>query len=146
MSTLARNTHLPARTVDLQRFARHHEVELSTGVLLVTHARKQTPILKVYEKEVKEQLGQPQERDEDCRLTGEIHDVVVELNFGPVFEHGLERGAGTLRGFRLRNRQDLVRVHDGVRTLRHTTVKIRRGRQPFSFPMADMVVRTGYAM
>jgi hypothetical protein len=48
MSTLARNTHLPARTVDLQRLARHHEVELSTGALLVTHARKQTPILKVY--------------------------------------------------------------------------------------------------
>jgi hypothetical protein len=43
-----------------------------------------------------------------------IHDVVIEFDFGPVFEHGLERGTGTFRSFHLRDRHDFVWVHDGM--------------------------------
>jgi len=51
-------------------------------------------------------------------LTGKIYNVVIEFDFGPVFEHGLERGTGTFRSFRLRDRHDSVWVHDGIGTLR----------------------------
>jgi len=39
--------HLLAHTVDLKRLAQHHEIELSLCALLVAHACKQIPILKV---------------------------------------------------------------------------------------------------
>ena len=41
-------TNLPARRVDFERFSREHEVELSAGAVLVTHAREQAPELEVY--------------------------------------------------------------------------------------------------
>jgi hypothetical protein len=41
-------THLPVRRVDLKMLARQHEVQLSAGAVLVTHACKQASILKVY--------------------------------------------------------------------------------------------------
>jgi hypothetical protein len=67
---------------------------------------------------------------------------MVEFNFGPVFEHSLERGAGSLRGFRLWNRQDLVRIHKGIGTLRqrHTHQQKAKAKKNFKG------TRTGYAM
>jgi hypothetical protein len=61
--------------------------------------------------------GHAEER-ETAALTGKIHNVVIEFDFGPVFEHGLERGTGTFRSFRLRDRDDFVWVHDRIGTLR----------------------------
>ena len=45
---------------------------------------------------------------------------MTQLDLGPVLEHRSERGASTLRGFRLRNRQDdlvRIRIHKGVGAL-----------------------------
>jgi len=70
---------------------------------------------------------------------------MIQLDLGSILEHRLERGASTLRGFRLRNRQDLVRIHKGIRTLTKeeesaTTPPMTDGR------MCENRVRTGYAM
>lgn len=46
-----------------------------------------------------------------------IHDIMVELDFVPIRKDGLERGAGTLSGFRPRNRHDLGRVHESIGVL-----------------------------
>ena len=58
------------------------------------------------------------EKRESTALTGKIHNVVIEFDLGPVFEHGLERGNGTFRSFRLRDRHNFVWVHDSIGTLR----------------------------
>ena len=60
---------------------------------------------------------------ERTALTCKIYNVVIEFNFGPVFEHGLERGTGTFRSFRLRDGHNFVWVHDGVGTLRQGNKK-----------------------
>jgi hypothetical protein len=80
-------------------------------------------------------------------LTREIHDVVVELDLGPVFKHGLERGARALRSFRPRNRQDLVRIHERIRSLRaHATVTTTTVYQQKLQRKKEVVTRTGYAI
>ena len=58
------------------------------------------------------------EKRQTTTLTGKIHNVVIKFDFGPVFEHRLERGTGTFRSFRLRDRHDFVWVYDGIGTLR----------------------------
>jgi hypothetical protein len=45
---------------------------------------------------------------------------MIQLDLGPILEHRSERGASTLRGFRLRNRQEdlfRIRIHEGVGAL-----------------------------
>lgn len=61
--------------------------------------------------------GHAEEKKEMTALTGKIHNIVIKFDFGPVFEHGLERGTGTFRSFRLRDRNYFVWVHDGIGTL-----------------------------
>jgi hypothetical protein len=68
----------------------------------------QSSKLKVYRN-----LSQIIQRRETTVLTGKIHNVMIEFDFGPVFEHGQERGTGTSRSFHLRDRHD-----DGMGTLR----------------------------
>jgi hypothetical protein len=58
------------------------------------------------------------EKRETTALTCKIHNVVIEFDFRTVFEHGLERGTGTFRSLRLRDRHNFVWVHDGIGTLR----------------------------
>jgi hypothetical protein len=58
------------------------------------------------------------EERETTALTGKIHNIVIKFDFGPVFEHGPERGTGTFRSFHLWDRYDFVWVHDGMGTLR----------------------------
>jgi hypothetical protein len=40
-------------------------------------------------------------RRETTALTGKIHNAAIEFDFGPVFEHGLERGTGIFCSFHL---------------------------------------------
>jgi hypothetical protein len=68
---------------------------------------------------------------------------MVEFNFGPVFEHSLERGAGSLCGFRLWNRQVLVRIHKGIGTLRQRHTHQQKKQKAKKCSRAQ---RTGYAM
>ena len=95
------NTHLPTSGIDFQRLTRQQEVELNTSAFLVAHTCEQSSILKVYENN--KNRSQDMQRGETTALTGKIYNVVIEFNFGPVFEHGLERGTGTFRSFRSRD-------------------------------------------
>ncbi len=112
------STHLPTRGIDFKRLSRQQEIELNASAFLVAHTREQSSILKVYQSNRnRSQVIQRREK-ETTALTGKIHNVMVEFDLGPVFEHGLERGTGTFRSFHLRDRHDFVWVHDGIGTLR----------------------------
>ena len=114
-SRLADSTHLPTSSIDFKRFARQQEIELNTSAFLVAHTCEQSPILKVYGSN--RNWSQDTQRRETTALTSKIYNVVIKFNFGPVFEHGLERGTGTFRSFHSRDRHDFVWVHDGMGTL-----------------------------
>src|SRR6266404_6749716 len=74
-----------------------------------------------------------------------VHDIVIELDFVPIREDGLERGTSTLGSFRPRNRDYLVWIHQSIGVLFLRQIERSAGLQSSRMIRVN-VARKGYAM